>query len=291
MKSLRLIAFSAAALCAAGPALAADYRAPIYKAPPPPPPVVEATWSGFYVGMDAGGSLGQHRTNDTGIYNGTFGVGNVQLFNESFNHYLQGAILGAQAGYNWQLAPRWAAGVETDWQWSGQKDTACVFSCGNTTVSFFGPGGAGFNTSLTDEQRLRWFGTARARFGYATPAYWIYATGGLAYGRIESQLNFTAQNVVAALFVPGSTVTDFSHTRVGWTVGGGIETHLWDAWSAKIEYLYVDLGSVNDSFTIAGGTTLPGSTFTVASHYDMKDHIIRAGLNYRFGSGPVVARY
>src|SRR5262249_48641313 len=154
-------------------------------------------------------------------------------------------------------------------------DTACVFGCGNTTVAFFGPGGAGFNTDLSDSQRLRWFGTARARFGYASPDYLLYVTGGAAYGRIDTELSFTAQNLVAALFVPGTATAGFNHTRVGWTVGAGIEAKLWGGWSTKIEYLYVDLGSVTDTFTIAGGTTLPGSTFTTTSTYDMKDHIVR----------------
>lgn len=287
MNKMFPLGLAALALMAASPASAADV--PLYKARPA---VLEPTWSGFYLGLNGGGSFGHHHTNDTGVYNTTFAaIGNVRLFNETFNHYLEGAIFGAQVGYNWQLASRWVAGVETDWQWSGQKDGVCVFTCGNTTINFFGPGGAGFNTALQDEQRLRWFGTTRARFGFATPDYWLYATGGVAYGRVESDLSFTATNVVAALFTPGTTTAGFSHTRVGWTAGAGIEANIWGGWSAKIEYLYVNLGSVTDTFTIAAGTALPGSTFTTTSTYDMRDHIVRAGVNYRFNSDVVVAKY
>jgi outer membrane immunogenic protein len=75
-----------------------------------------------------------------------------------------------------------------------------------------------------------------------------------------------------------------SHDRNGFVVGGGVETALAGPWSAKLEYLYMNLGSVTDSFS----TGFAGATFSTTT--DIRDHIVRVGLNYRFG-GPVIANY
>jgi outer membrane immunogenic protein len=156
----------------------------------------------------------------------------VTLYNETFSHSPFGAIGGAQIGYNMQVSPRFVLGLEADWQWSGQKDTACEFGCGATTAAFFGPGGAGFNNALLDEQKLRWFATARARLGFATNNWLWYATGGAAYGRVQSNLSLTSNNIVSTLFLPGTSAASFSHDKLGWTVGAGTETRLWGGWSA-----------------------------------------------------------
>jgi outer membrane immunogenic protein len=72
--------------------------------------------------------------------------------------------------------------------------------------------------------------------------------------------------------------------RAGWTVGAGIEGALGNNWSAKLEYLYVDLGTINTAFAGVGAF----APLTVSSH--VTDNIVRAGVNYKFG-GPVVAKY
>jgi outer membrane immunogenic protein len=105
-----------------------------------------------------------------------------------------------------------------------------------------------------------------------------YATGGLAYGEVNSN-----ETIAATSF-------SNSETLVGYTVGAGIEGAIGGNWTAKLEYLYVDLGRTTGPFA----TTIPalgGGTLTSSYSSHVTDNILRVGLNYRFNSGPVVARY
>ncbi|MGA7972523.1 MAG: outer membrane protein [Pseudolabrys sp.] len=152
-----------------------------------------------------------------------------------------GAVVGGQLGYNYQIQ-KFIVGVETDIAWSGQKGsitgTSCLTAC---------------------ETKNPWLGTTRARIGMpfgATGAWLPYVTGGVAYGDVE---------------VSDGGLTRKS-TRWGWTVGGGVEMMFAPAWSAKLEYLYVDLGKFT---TIGDGTAPP---FDVSYH----TNLVRAGVNYHF---------
>jgi outer membrane immunogenic protein len=107
-----------------GAAMAADLPAAVvHKAPPP---VVAPSWTGFYLGVNGGASIGRNRTTDTTVVPGlafpVFGA-------DSTSRAPFGGIFGAQVGFNWQAAPSWLLGVEADAQWSGQTDSACVSAC------------------------------------------------------------------------------------------------------------------------------------------------------------------
>ena len=107
----------------------------------------------------------------------------------------------------------------------------------------------------------------------------LYATGGLAYGEVR-----TAETIGAGLF--GFSNTD---TRVGYTVGAGVEGAIGGNWTAKLEYLYVDLGKTSGSLL----TTIPalgGGVLTSNFSSRITDNVLRVGVNYKFG-GPVVAKY
>jgi len=114
-------------------------------------------------------------------------------------------------------------------------------------------------------------------------------TGGLAVGQVDT--NFTLTRTSTGLGVPiapliiatsATTTASTTATRVGWTVGAGGEWAFWGNWSVKLEYLYVDLGTVSDTFTGLGAFTM----LATSSH--VTDNIARVGLNYRFGAPPVV---
>jgi outer membrane immunogenic protein len=124
----------------------------------------------------------------------------------------------------------------------------------------------------------------RGRAGVlVTPQVLLYATGGLAYGSIKTSGAFagvTPNGVAVA--VAGSS----SDTRIGWTVGGGIEGKITTNWSAKLEYLYMDL----DNFRAGSFSLAPGSLIAANVDSRFRDHILRAGINYTFG-GPVIAKY
>jgi outer membrane immunogenic protein len=290
MKKLLLGSAVLAVVATAGTALAADLavKAPVYKAPPP---VVEMwSWSGFYIGLNGGYSWGRSRT-DVAFFNSVLGIpivpgpGSVT----SADIKLNGGVFGGQAGYNWQ-AGSFVAGIETDIQWSGQKGSF-NFSCAADPLR------AGANNScvpatdipratgstLSLEQKLLWFGTLRGRLGgLVAPSVLLYVTGGLAYGEIKTDATLSGFNANAALV---STALSNSVTKAGWTIGAGLEGRIAGNWTGKIEYLYMDLGTVS-------GTVFNTPAVMVGATYSSRitDNIIRVGVNYHFDS-PVVARY
>jgi outer membrane immunogenic protein len=255
----------------------------LYKAPPPvykaPQPVSADMWSGFYVGLNAGGSVGQSRTTDTTVLPGLF----FPVFDfASFSHGPPGGVFGAQAGWNWHAAPSWVLGVEADWQWSGQSETVCTYAC----LPSSSPGAL---LSVIDQQSLKWFATARGRIGWLSPGgSLLYATGGAAWGRVDQSLSLTG---TPFFFATGtSAASRFSQEKIGWTVGAGIETPIANQWSLKVEYLYVDLGNVTNSLTtpLEPGQA-PATVQTTTSSSNIHDHIVRFGVNYRFGGAAGVA--
>src|SRR5579864_4417544 len=127
MNRLMLAGFALAAFVA--PAMAADMP---LKARPAPLTAPAWSWTGLYIGINGGGSVGNG--NSTASFTDT--PVPVLEFNETFGHSLAGGVFGGQIGYNWQVAPQWVIGVEGDWDWSGQKNSACLFGCGQ---NFFTP--------------------------------------------------------------------------------------------------------------------------------------------------------
>lgn len=291
MKRIVIGMAAAMSLFATG-ALAADLAArPYVKAPVMVEPVWN--WTGFYVGGNGGYSWGRSRT-DVSYFNSATGLGIAppagSVTNASFD--MNGGIAGGQAGYNWQNA-NWVFGIEGDLQWSGEKGSA-TYSCVGAPIApgagpclpgltFLPPAAAG-GTVLTIDQHLQWFGTVRGRVGIlATPKVLFYGTGGLAFGEIKTTGTMTGFTPAAVAI---ASVGSNSTTRAGWTAGVGVEGKITQNWSAKLEYLYMDLGSFSSGpFTLA-----PLSTVSANVSSRFTDHILRAGINYQFG-GPVVARY
>jgi outer membrane immunogenic protein len=304
---LSAVAFSAVAV---GPALAADLprKAPAYVPPAPPP----YNWTGFYVGLNGGYSWGKATVDVDAPFLSGLPFTDPSLLSldsrvSSGNLKPKGGIFGGQLGYNWQVGPSWVWGVETDIQWSGQKNTrngaAAASGSGVFCNEFEGAGDVDCHT-LTDtastassiQAKLTWFGTARLRGGVlVTPTTLLYATGGLAYGgtKISGTVAGTTTRTCtngaegdecADVGIPptqtASAAGTFSRSRtnVGWTVGAGVEGAAFWApnWTWKVEYLYMDLGT--DNLNNINGTGL-----FVGNNIRFTDNIVRAGLNYRFG--------
>jgi outer membrane immunogenic protein len=234
----------------AGPVAAMPVKAPRLAAP-------VYNWSGVYWGVNAGYGVAR---DPTGFANSITNVA------ETFQLMPAGALGGGQLGVNWQ-AGRWVAGLETDIQGTGMRDSACMFFCVNNLIGVL---------QANVEQKLPWFGTTRVRLGYAADGALFYITGGVAYGKIDT--NVTQIN--GATFLSSA-----STTKTGGVFGGGVEAPLWGNWTAKLEYLYLNLGAQTQAFDNGGGfvTIVPTS---------VRENIFRAGLNYRFDwGGPVVAKY
>jgi len=184
--------------------------------------------------------------NWSGFYlgiNGGGGWGHSNWDTSSDRIGLSGGLVGGTAGYNWQLGNA-VLGIEGDIDWANLKGTNSSTLCP-----------AGCSTSDT------WLSTVRGRAGYAFGGVLPYLTGGLALGDIRAA-------------TPG--FAGASNTSAGWTAGGGIEFGLTGNWSAKAEYLYVDLGRFNCGVSCNGLPT---------DNVSMHDNVVRAGVNYRFGGG------
>ena len=139
-----------------------------------------------------------------------------------------GLVGGMTAGYNWQNGP-WVFGAEGDINLTGANDTFAPWKFSNP-----------------------WFGTVRGRAGYAFNNILFYGTGGLAFGGLRGETFGLSE----------------SHTSLGWTLGAGAEFGLAQNWTAKIEYLYIDLDSSN--FVITGAKN------------DYRFGVVRAGINFHF---------
>jgi outer membrane immunogenic protein len=247
MRRYTLAALTAAAGLAIGlvqTASAADIARPVYKAPVMIPAY---NWSGFYIGGNVGYGWGDL---------------NATAFGFGLSDSVNGWFGGGQIGYNWQgIGSPWVFGIEVDSQWANIDRNVTTIGAGVVANSF---------------STLNYFGTARARVGYAWDRVLVYGTGGLAWGTNEVGLNVAVG--------PWAAGVSQSNTHVGWTVGGGVEWALVDNWTAKVEYLYVKLNNENYFANGLGGLGFDA---------DVDVHTVKVGLNYRFGYGkaPVVAKY
>lgn len=281
------IVFVALGVASAQPAAAADIaaRAPLYKAPQLP---VAYNWSGFYAGVNVG-----YGWSDDAIQLAphdpvfTAGVLDVALAGglvpPSLATNPRGVLGGVQAGYNVQTGSLvW--GVEADIAAAGIKGSSTV----SRTLPVFP------DITTTQEQKVDWLGTVRGRIGVTvTPDWMLYATGGLAYGHVKASTSIVDPTLAAGtpcLNVICGAATSESW-RVGWAVGGGGEYRFSPNWSVKLEYLYYDLGSEKYTFFNPLFPFTPGPARGFDATADFTGHIARVGLNYKFGSGPVVAKY
>jgi len=273
MRSQVLIASATVALSVASAAMAADLSAPVFTKAPPVPVAPMFSWTGCYIGGNAGGGWGQH-TGDVGVINSGNATLNAGIgVQSSLDTPSSGAIGGGQLGCNYQSG-LFVIGLETDIQASGIRGSSSIF--------FPSPnGGITDATTSTGSERLEWFGTTRARVGFTPMAsLFLYGTAGVAYGGVKS-----AASLVLTPPADGNYSGATSETRLGWTAGAGGEYAFAGNWSVKVEYLYVDLGSNLVQMT---DPNRPGTFIDYGFHH--RDNIVRAGLNYHFG-GPVVARY
>ena len=266
MKRILLIGASIVAL--AVPAMAADL--PV-KAPPPvmaPLP----TWTGFYLGLNGGYSWGNSRR-EVNFVTSTGGIVTGGGTITGSGQDLEGGLFGGQIGYNWQTA-NWVLGIETDIQWANQRGSA-VFNCPSCVTL---PSGVTRTGAIVD-QNLEWFGTFRGRAGFlVTPSALLYATGGLAYGSLKTDITLAGFTPAG---VPISATASGSNTRVGWTVGGGVEWKFSPNWSAKVEYLYMDIGRTSGTAFL---TTPAGAVIGANVTSRVTDNIIRGGFNYQFST-------
>jgi outer membrane immunogenic protein len=187
----------------------------------------------------------------TGFYigingGGAFGNSNWldSVLGNSGNFNVSGALVGGQVGANYQIG-QFVLGVEGDGDWQNLDGTTTGGSCA----------GVGCET------KSDWLATVRGRAGYAWDRVLFYGTGGAAFANVKA----------------GAGALPFSNsTQVGWTAGAGVEYAFAPNWSAKVEYLFVDLQNASCPVGSCGSTT---------TNVSLNENVIRGGVNFKFG-GP-----
>jgi len=252
------------------------------------PPV--SNWTGFYIGANVGGGWGNQSVNYT-----PNDPSSAELFvaangggPPATSFSTSGALGGLQAGYNWQTAPNWLVGVETDFDWSAIKGS------GSSSYLVFPTSLVLPAASPVDEQTT-WFGTVRGRWGYLpTQNLLAYLTGGFAYGRIQHNGSYVNNSTTefgvgtGAQCNPGGApcyVGSSATTAVGWTAGAGLEYAVSQRLSIKAEYLYVSLGSTPLTETALSLPFLIGTPpfSTLNANFDRTNfNVVRVGSNFRF---------
>jgi outer membrane immunogenic protein len=251
-----------------------------------------SNWTGFYVGANAGYAWGTE-SNSLSIADGPTAAnchfcsilvgGNdaglaQSAGSSSFDPH--GFVGGAQLGYNWQQA-NWVYGLELDFESFNQRQSNSA-SVQLPANSVFGNCGAvacvgNFSSSV----KADWLLTIRPRIGYAWNNTLVYGTAGLAVSRLSFAQTYR-DNIFLPFGMGGSESSSASSTRLGWTVGAGLEQAMGKNWSAKLEYLYVRFDGLNSSGVLHD--FFPADTASFSNNIDhLSSNIVRVGLNYKFG--------
>ncbi|MBR2121246.1 MAG: porin family protein [Afipia sp.] len=228
-------------------------------------------WTGFYAGLNAGGAWGNFKPASTMASSGAsyFDPVTAATFDAAAAHSVTatGFTGGGQIGYNWQLG-NMVFGLEADFESLRLSGKAASVL----------PPFSGTAMTISSSVQTDWLFTARPRIGIASGNALFYATGGVAVTQLKGNFHFTDSGGT------GGRVEDaaFSNTKVGWTVGGGIEAGLSGNWTVRAEYLYVDFGKVSTTGTITGGTSSNVSLNPLTHSSGLQASIVRSALNYRF---------
>jgi len=233
------------------------------KAPlPASAPAPAYNWTGFYLGGNAGGAWGNFDPSNFMPFVGGAGgiiLADVNIYNSavaSQSMKPSGFTGGFQAGYNWQVN-NVVLGLE------GDIDSFNLKGSATTSGTLAGP----LPFTATSSASTTWLATARGRLGLTADNWLFYGTGGAAFTTLKGNFGFT------------DAIGDFesaavSNSLTGYAVGGGVEAGLWQQWSIRAEYLYVDFSRISTTGFVNG-------TQPVNHSIDLKANIVRIGLNYR----------
>lgn len=239
-------------LAATGPALAADVAMPAYKAAVAP---AAYNWSGFYLGVTAGGGMASLPVTD------------MDHFGLSTNGALKsgGAAGGIHAGYNWQFTPSFLVGLEGDFNWASFKesDTTCFGSCALNLIG---------DRSVASS-RLDQFSTLRARFGLTSDRTLVYVTAGPAWGHIDASL---AELKCGDCSLP--VIASDSSFHIGIALGAGVEYALTQNWILRGEYMHLDFSTTDTVFKHAS-TGIPFDG--VRARSTATADLARLGISYK----------
>ena len=267
---------SASSVAMAGVAGAADLAVR-----PAAVPVYAPTWSGFYLGANAGILTHYNTVQDLSNWTDINYVNNVQSKNTS-------GTVGGQIGYNVQDG-NFVYGIEADWDWADARGDKSIYGC---------PGCFGGPLSSTTQRaqihsELDSLATIRGRAGLAVGSTLAYVTAGLAIAETNNHWGSGYTGPTPGCRNCGPTNdTNFSQSRTqyGWVAGVGIE-HMFlslPQWTFKLEALWADLGK--SSVTNPGISFVTGRAGPFVSEFQNQAATARVGVNYKFGV-PAAAVY
>jgi len=225
-------------------------------------------WTGFYIGGDLGGAWISNT--GTGIPP-TFGFIPIAFNPITAEAGGTGSLIGGfHAGFDYQFASSWVAGIEGDWSWGRTK--ASFTQLWVDVPPAVTPPGAFTTMSST----LQWVSSVRARFGYLVePTVMAYATGGVA----RAEFDYAATNSNAEPLTLYTAPVAFSSFQLGFTVGGGFEWAVTGNWLVRAEYLYYRFGGAPNIVVPAAGFPAFPSTYAWSG---TNVNVARAGLSYKF---------
>jgi outer membrane immunogenic protein len=247
-------------------AFAADLPRPAYKAPPPV--IAPFSWTGFYIGAHVGAGWGTKEWDQIVNVPGTVVPGVVAFpgftLESDSSHTVNGFLGGGQIGFNVQYG--WAV-------WGAE------FQISGADVK--GRGNCGIEALWNCNTKVDTIATLAGRFGLAWDHVLVYVKGGGAYAHDKFDINLLGINVPGVI-----QAASLSDNRWGWMVGTGVEVAIAGNWSAKVEYNYMDLGTKNYIFN-----TVPAVPALNNWNITERLHLVKFGVNYRFGWGPWSAAY
>jgi outer membrane immunogenic protein len=245
---MRRLSVALFALCLISAGLTGNAQAQ-YGGYPSAPPALG--WTGMYIGAHLGGAWGSSTATDSS---------SATTLNDYWSAAPSGFVAGAQLGYNWQLGPM-VYGLEGD---LGNLGLA-----GGATTSYVP---YGYDTSTNTDAGF--YLTLRGRLGFLVNGWMLYATGGYIGADTTVSVLESCNSFLCSANISASNES----FRSGWTMGGGIEAGISEGWTAKLEYLYYDLGSATaySSTSNSGGP----NSWTI----DTDGSLVRVGINYRFGN-------
>ena len=218
-------------------------------------PALVTTWTGFYAGAQVGYTWGNDQTNvDVPGFPFTF---------SGPDHDANGVVGGVHAGYNYQTGLA-VFGVEGDVELAGIN--------GKTQLT---GGGAFSGYNITSSLDVAFQGSARGRVGFALlDRMMLYGTAGLAFAAVENKYTATLPpgNIFGA--PAGTSTAKFDDTRLGWTVGAGVEYAIMSNWTARFEYRYTNFSAYKNATALLGPAA--------SSEQDPDFHTLRIGASYRF---------
>jgi outer membrane immunogenic protein len=253
---MKKVLLASAAVVFAGSAFAGDFPTRAKRPMANPPATAPFSWSSCYLGAHIGGGWsGTGFSDPTGSH--------IAPLGNAVNDGGAGLLGGGQIGCDYEFANNWVIGAAGDFSWADID--------GQTSDPFFS--GKNSDSPLSLGTRSEYIASATGRLGYAWNQFLIYGKGGAAWTHDKYAVNNWNCAFTLACYANASA------TRSGWTAGGGIEWAFASNWSALIEYDHYDFGTSNYTFMDPAVPGFPG-TFGVKQELD----VVKAGLNYRFGS-------